>query len=956
METILNRHQWRSPDGRFSEQRLISQQVNPETMDQPGSQELPEGYTEVSSVLGEDPVALAGRVNIEERRRSESAHEAELRHIHILAEHEQVKIDKLKAESRLSNPSTIDHYLRSRNEELHRDVGLHMSVQFGVVKLSPWKGPRQPRRPRGVPVMPMPQGEVQGVEVQEVMPMPQSEGVFTLEQLEPQLVQEIQLLPVEFQRPVVLLAERMEIRERSVLIVLLEKLVRIGIGTFLSLPLFTPDGRLKKPGEGDVPAAVKQLLESLSPEERDVLERVVAICLDLKGIGALSPRPGKTESYPLDEESPALKAKILGMAKRFTEAKTEEDKLIAEGSLRMAGVDVDGSDLKNGKLTMLPTVGSARFVNLIVGLIQMGVGIFRKLGGKKTKIEKEMDDLQTGEKPKDPKEMTSKEREDELKKDRGAVAESLEKEKKLTSDITELEAKLKDDKLDEKTRDALTKRLGEVKKELSDLQAARAKMEQRIKALEEAQAVGVEPPKPTPEPQPQQQGQPAPAPQQQPAPAPQQSQQPPQSAPVTPPTLPPQVPPTSPTEQQKPELGVPETAETPIEYRTTGGQDLKELAPEQYRFIRQAEKSGLSIKKNEYPLWQRLQKDEKKDGSGFLCSELTFNGNKVLVESYIQETHGSHNKAIVEKIEELMANKQIDVYAMKAYEYSAWREGENITFSAKGENSNTSYTTFVEQLPSDSQTPKFIIKTKHRQTAALEVMCPFTIEKKVKAEAAVDKVIIIDSHGEHEIKVDVSAKKTETEINDLPKQTETAPERIYKTRGGEEFYDLTPDQRKIILEAEAQGIAFKNPTGSALSATGNTMIVFPGGREEQVQTHFSEGDHHVHNKKIVELLIRQTNLDPETGRLTTRVVFGKIEDYNGATSIVIGFHKGKREAALDVCRRIGLEGVIPETEFGTRLAIRRSKTLTAEGLKVLGDHPDIFSFVEPRLARRARLD
>ncbi len=446
-------------------------------------EQVPDGEIEVASVLGEDPVALAGRVNVEERRRSESAHEAELRHIHILAEHEQVKFDKLKAESRLSNPSTIHHYVHSRNEELHRDVGLHMSVQFGVVKLSPWKGPRQPRRPRGVPVMPMPQ-EMAGEQVvtEEVVMMPQFESGYTLERLEPQLVQEIQLLPVEFQRPVVLLAERMEVRERSVLIVLLEKLIHIGIGTFLSLPLFTPDGRLKKPGEGDVPAAVGQLLESLSPEERDVLERVAAICLDLKGVGMLASRPGRTESYPLDEESPALRVKILGMAKRFTEAEMEEDKLIAEGSLRMAGVDIDGSDLKGGKLTMLPTTGGARFVNLIVGLIQMGAGIFRKLGGKKTSIEKEMASLHVPDK--DPKAMTKKGREKELTDDRKALSEGKTKEAKLETDIKELEAKLKDEKTED-GGNALKRRIEEAKAERAKLAEEIKAMEQRIKALEE---------------------------------------------------------------------------------------------------------------------------------------------------------------------------------------------------------------------------------------------------------------------------------------------------------------------------------------------------------------------------------------------------------------------------------------------------------------------------------------
>lgn len=327
--------------------------------------------------------------------------------------------------------------------------------------------------------------------------------------LSPEMTQLFADLPPDVQRPVARLIDGMSPTEKQALEEVGGKLVEIlkdpqSRDIFLMLPMIdrktgklpTAEDWAKELQNVDTnenlaknnfsPEALKKVsdfLSGLSPEQRNALERV------LKGVTDIAQEhQRKTEGYSLDlEKNPAKKAKILKYAKRFTEAKTEEDRLIAEGYLRMEGVDVEGSDFAGGKVEMLPTEG--RFIGLIVGFIQMTMGILRKLGGKKTTIERETASLQVPDK--DPKTMTEDDREKELADDRKALSEGKTKEAKLETDIKGLKAKLKDDKLDEKTRPELTKRLGEVKKELSDLQAARAKMEQRIKDLEEANRIPV---------------------------------------------------------------------------------------------------------------------------------------------------------------------------------------------------------------------------------------------------------------------------------------------------------------------------------------------------------------------------------------------------------------------------------------------------------------------------------
>jgi len=138
---------------------------------------------------------------------------------------------------------------------------------------------------------------------------------------------------------------------------------------------------------------VSDFFSGLTPEQRNVLERVFRSAMDSSRQSPDGARGREnTPSHPLElEKNPATRQKVLDYAKRFREAKTEEDKMMVEGLMRMEGVDFDGSkqDMESGQPPkMLAENSPLRLSNLFVGLIQFAIGLFRKIGGKKTEIKK----------------------------------------------------------------------------------------------------------------------------------------------------------------------------------------------------------------------------------------------------------------------------------------------------------------------------------------------------------------------------------------------------------------------------------------------------------------------------------------------------------------------------------------------------------------------------------------
>jgi len=138
-------------------------------------------------------------------------------------------------------------------------------------------------------------------------------------------------------------------------------------------------------------------------------------------------------------------------------------------------VDVEGSDFAGGKVEMLPTEG--RFIGLIVGFIQMTMGILRKLGGKKTKIEKE------GGKEKEPKDMTPEERQKARTETEAALVKSKQTEKGLGDEITRLKGEL--EKASDEAKGPLTQKLNETAEQQAKVSARTKELEGKLQALQE---------------------------------------------------------------------------------------------------------------------------------------------------------------------------------------------------------------------------------------------------------------------------------------------------------------------------------------------------------------------------------------------------------------------------------------------------------------------------------------
>ncbi len=335
----------------------------------------------------------------------------------------------------------------------------------------PVAGPPQsmPRGPQFAPPQRTDKGFALRKPGEEAQGMPMGPDAQPMPELSPEMAQLVADLPPDVQRPVARLIDGMNPDEKKALEDVggkLTDLIKNPQNRDCLFRLFTEKGKFPtaeelKAEEGTFgPEAVKNVsdfIKGLPPEQAAILERVLGNVRDIA-----QEHQRKTEGYSLDlEKNPAKKAKILKYAKRFTEAKTEEDKLIAEGSLRMEGVDVDGSDFAGGKVEMLPANG--RFINLIVGFVQMTMGILKKLGGKKTP--------------------TQSAGETSIQGWRG-VAESKETVKKLDADITKLEESLKKPDITDEERRTYTESLGKLKDARTKLQSSIEDQETRLRRLD----------------------------------------------------------------------------------------------------------------------------------------------------------------------------------------------------------------------------------------------------------------------------------------------------------------------------------------------------------------------------------------------------------------------------------------------------------------------------------------
>jgi hypothetical protein len=346
------------------------------------------------------------------------------------------------------------------------------------------------REPVGGAGMPVGFGRMRGTE----MPQPgpeqrQPTAQEALEQTNPKLAGEIKDLPPNLQEPVARLANGIDPKDQPSLETLTAKM-KANPNIALHAPLMMTDGKLRtpeairkeptKPEEKADKESAAKFVESLTAQEKALLERTVEVANAVQR--EKLPGTQGQESYPLDaEQNPAVKRNVEELLKRHNNAKTVEDRNIAEGLLRMKGVDVDGSDLKSGKVNMLPTNG--RLLGVIMGLFQVISGIFEKLGGKKTSTEKagskatEAKPDKKGEKPDEKAQKLAKAKEEagKQKQDRKNLEDRIKKLEENSGKVTKdaEQAKLKVDS-----------ELEQARKDLKTLKEQEDKTAQEIKMLQ----------------------------------------------------------------------------------------------------------------------------------------------------------------------------------------------------------------------------------------------------------------------------------------------------------------------------------------------------------------------------------------------------------------------------------------------------------------------------------------
>ena len=178
----------------------------------------------------------------------------------------------------------------------------------------------------------------------------------------PEVADKIRQMPQQLQGPVVRVYENLPAGSQQMLIGLLNGFTRLApnvqqnVWTLIS---------------GENPAIVplpeaQQFILFLSPEQRSLFDQIAG------------------ESRMMQEQREVLTGanlqKVQRLIKNYNEAKTDNDRQIAEGTMRMLGVDVDATNFDPNNVQMLPKDGLTRFISAFMGLLQVITALAGKSG------------------------------------------------------------------------------------------------------------------------------------------------------------------------------------------------------------------------------------------------------------------------------------------------------------------------------------------------------------------------------------------------------------------------------------------------------------------------------------------------------------------------------------------------------------------------------------------------
>lgn len=228
--------------------------------------------------------------------------------------------------------------------------------------------------------------------------------------------------------------------------------------------LYTKTGSLDDPSTLDPVSA--EILESLTAQEKNLLMKLFDAAATLR-IGS-----GSEQALEIDEKQ------VEKYVKRWKEAKTEADRMIAEGMLLLNGIDTDASDLENEQLVSLPP--EMRFGGIIAGIFKLVLGMIEKFGGKSNKLSTKVDPTQ--DETVDPASLSPAERQEKIDGLQTQIQGIQEQKTSLETRATTLQ-KQRDAATDPTEINEIDARIAEVKAELKKIVAQLAELTKQVAAL-----------------------------------------------------------------------------------------------------------------------------------------------------------------------------------------------------------------------------------------------------------------------------------------------------------------------------------------------------------------------------------------------------------------------------------------------------------------------------------------
>ncbi len=279
----------------------------------------------------------------------------------------------------------------------------------------------------------------------------------------PEAAKQIQTLPQQLQGPVVRVYETLPIGAQQMLMGVMQGFTALPQGVQQSVC-----GVLLGTAQGGPSPEAEQFLQTLTPEQRNVLDR----------IGNES-RLSYEQGAPLTERA---RRTITSLINRYRTAKNEYERSMAEGTMRMMGVDIESTNFDPSNIQMHPKDSMERLFGILMGLLQIvsALGDSTSLKGKDVKAIKQTKDKAAEAAT---KEKTQEEFLKEKKSLETQISLSNGTEKGLQKNIDELKESMRRDAGDSEKTEAYQLKLAELETKLKELVTARKVLEKKLEDL-----------------------------------------------------------------------------------------------------------------------------------------------------------------------------------------------------------------------------------------------------------------------------------------------------------------------------------------------------------------------------------------------------------------------------------------------------------------------------------------